>query len=193
MTRLTRPAAFFDYVRARAPLGPTLTRSEVAGCERILSACGEEDFPPSWAAYALATAYHETAGTLSPIREYGKGRGRRYGRPGRHNGQIAYGRGDVQLTWDYNYARADEELDLGGALVANYDLALDPEVSKRILARGMKEGWFTGKKLATYLPHVALPEQFKKARRIINGTDKASLIAGYAVTFQSGLIAGGWA
>lgn len=193
MSALHSPAAFFDHVRAHPPLGPILTRDEVAGCERILGACGEEDFPPSWAAYALATAYHETAGTLRPIREYGKGRGRRYGRPGRHKGQIAYGRGDVQLTWDYNYERADRELGLGGALIANYDLALDPEVSKRIMARGMKEGWFTGKRLGTYLPHIALREQFRAARRIINGTDKADRIAGYAVTFQSGLVAGGWA
>jgi len=35
--------------------------------------------------------------------------------------------------------------------------------------------------------------QFTHARRIINGTDKAVMIAGYAAKFQDALIAGGWA
>lgn len=146
----------------------------------------------SWAAYVLATAIHETAGQLRPLREYGKGAGRKYGVPGKHGGQIAYGRGDVQLTWDFNYEKADHELGLGGALIANYDLALDPEISAKILVRGMEEGWFTGKKLADYLQSPATPQQFTNARRIVNGTDKAELIAGYAVTMQAGLQAGGW-
>jgi len=189
---LADPAKFFAYVRARSPLGPTLSKEEVDGCERILAACAGERFPASWAAYVLATAVHETAGTLRPVREYGKGAGRSYGKPGRNGGQIAYGRGDVQLTWDQNYERADRELELGGRLIANYDLALEPAISARIIVRGMREGWFTGKGLRTYLPEVADAKQFENARRIVNGTDKAALIAGYAVTFQAALQAGGW-
>jgi hypothetical protein len=189
---LADPAGFFAYVRARPPLGPTLSQEEVDGCTRLLDACAAERFPVSWAAYVLATAVHETAGTLRPLREYGKGAGRPYGKPGRNGGQIAYGRGDVQLTWDENYERADRELDLGGRLVANYDLALEPAISARIIVRGMREGWFTGKGLRTYLPEVADASQFKNARRIVNGTDRAELIAGYAVTFQAALQAGGW-
>lgn len=189
---LADPAGFFAYVRARPPLGPTLSQGEVDGCTRILAACAAERFPASWAAYVLATAVHETAGTLRPLREYGKGAGRPYGKPGRNGGQIPYGRGDVQLTWDQNYERADRELDLGGRLIANYDLALEPAVSARIIVRGMREGWFTGKALRTYLPEIADAAQFKNARRIVNGTDKAELIAGYAVTFQDALQAGGW-
>lgn len=189
---LADPAGFFAYVRTRPPLGPTLSQEEVDGCTRILAACAAERFPASWAAYVLATAVHETAGTLRPLREYGKGAGRPYGKPGRNGGQIAYGRGDVQLTWDQNYERADRELDLGGRLVANYDLALEPAISARIIVRGMREGWFTDKALRTYLPVVADASQFKNARRIVNGTDRAELIAGYAVTFQAALQAGGW-
>lgn len=186
------PAKFFDHVRSRPPLGPTLSPEEVAGCERILDACVAAAFPASWAAYTLATAVHETAGTLRPIREYGKGAGRKYGVPGRNKGQVAYGRGDVQLTWDDNYERADRELGLNGALIANYDLALDPAVSAKIIVRGMEKGWFTGKGLADYLPKTATRANFIRARRIVNGTDKADLIAGYAETFQTALIAGGW-
>lgn len=189
---LSDPKAFFDYVRGRKPLGPKLTAQEVAGCERILAACAAERFPASWAAYVLATAYHETAGTLTPLREYGKGQGRAYGKPGRNGGQVPYGRGDVQLTWDENYERADRELGLSGALIANYDLALDPAISARILVRGMEHGWFTGKGLADFIPEEPGRPHFNHARRIVNGTDKAALIADYAMTFFEGLRAGGW-
>lgn len=189
---LAEPARFFEHLRARPPLGPTLSQGEVDGCERILAACAASGFPPAWAAYALATCVHETAGAMAPMREYGKGAGRVYGKPGRNGGQVAYGRGDVQLTWDENYERADRELGLNGALVADYDLALDPQISARILAAGMEGGWFTGKGLRLYLPEVARRDQFVAARKIVNGTDKAELIAGYAETFQNALLAGGW-
>lgn len=194
MSGLGNPAAFFDYVRARPPLGPTLTQDEVSGCERLLHACAEADLPLSWAADLLATSYHETAGTLRPIREYGKGRGKKYGRPGKHGGQVAYGRGDVQLTWDFNYEAMDEALGLGGALIANYDLALEPTISAAIAVEGMRRGIFTGRRFATYLAPegVASREQFRQSRRIINGMDRADLIAGYAVVFQAGLLVGGW-
>lgn len=187
---LRDPAQFFAVVRAAPPLGPTLTDAEVTGCERILTAC--HGLPVSWAAYILATAVHETAGQLRPIAEYGKGRGRDYGRPGRNRGQIAYGRGDVQLTWDANYERADRELGLNGRLIDNYELALDPVISSKILVAGMTGGWFTGKSLNDYLPAIATRAQFVFARRIVNGTDKADLIAGYAMTFQQALQAAGW-
>ena len=189
---LAEPARFFDHVRSRAPLGPALSPAEVAGCERILAACAAAGFPVAWAAYALATSVHETAGALAPVREYGKGAGRPYGKPGRNGGQVAYGRGDVQLTWDDNYERADRELGLNGALTADYDLALDPQVSARILVAGLEGGWFTGKGLRLFLPALARREQFVAARKCVNGTDKAELIAGYAETFQAALQAGGW-
>lgn len=190
--RVANGAAFFDVVRKAAPLGPSLSQSEVDGCTRILKACA--GLPLAWAAYILATDVHETAGQMRPIPEYGKGAGKAYGKPGRNAGQIAYGRGDVQLTWDDNYERADRELDLGGRLVANYELALDPEISAKVLVGGMTGGWFTGKSLADLLPsdRPATRAQFAGARPIVNGRDKADLIAGYAVTFQDALIAGGW-
>lgn len=189
---LSDPRAFFDYVRDRPPLGPELSQEEVAGCQRLLAACAAATFPPAWAAYVLATSYHETAGALRPIREYGKGAGKPYGKPGRNGGQLPYGRGDVQITWDQNYERADRELGLDGALIANYDLALDPAISARIIVRGLEQGWFTGKRLGDYLPARADIHQFANARRTVNALDKAVLIAGYAITFQDGILAGGW-
>lgn len=182
--------AFFDALRAGKPLGPTLTANEVDGCQAILAAC--HGWGAAWTAYALATAFHETAGTMQPIREYGRGKGRKYGVAGKH-GQVAYGRGYVQLTWDYNYAKADKELALAGKLTGNYDLALDHCIAGKIMARGMAGGWFTSHKLADFLSTSGpgTRAQFKEARRIINGVDKADLIAGYAVAIQSALIKGG--
>lgn len=146
----------------------------------------------AWLAYGLATAWHEAR--LRPIEEISKGKGRSYGKPGIHSGQIAYGRGLVQLTWDRNYARADAELGLNGALIGDYDRALRADTAVAILVRGMEEAWFTGKGLGDYLPDEhGTVDQFRAARRIINGTDRADLIAGYAKAFQAALVAGGWA
>jgi putative chitinase len=89
--------------------------------------------------------------------------------------QLYYGRGYVQLTWLSNYRAAGRKLGLD--LVGNPALALEPGPAAQILVRGMVEGWFTGKKLSAYFtPMAADPTN---ARRIINGTDKAALIAGY--------------
>jgi len=89
---------------------------------------------------------------------------------------------------------AAERQKLGVDLVINPDLALDRNIAASILRYGMREGWFTGKSFQTYLPAsgLATEAQFQAARRIINGTDKALLIAKYAVQFQAALKAGEW-
>jgi putative chitinase len=190
---LNAAAAFFAHMRGTRILGPDLTQSEVDGCVAILDACGAAGWGAGWTAYALATAYHETAGTMQPIKEYGRGKGRKYGTPGKH-GQIAYGRGYVQLTWDYNYEKADKKLGLGGALTRDYELALKQDIAAQIMTRGMEEGWFTGKRLGDFLPRdgTGKLENFIACRPIINGRDKDRLIAGYAVEFQKAVIAGEW-
>lgn len=184
LARMTGPfdaARFFSQVR----LGfGRLTESQVDGFNTVLKAVA--GWPISWQAYALATAWHETARTMQPIAEYGHGKGRKYGVPGRNGGQVAYGRGYVQLTWDDNYDRADGELGLNGALKADYSLAMRADIAAQILRRGMEAGWFTGKKMADYLPG-----DYLGARRIINGTDKAKEIAGHAVGFEKALREGG--
>ncbi len=190
---LRTPAAFFTALR---PLfGGSLTTSQVAGIEAKLLAFGDARAPLAWVAYGLATSWWETAHTMQPVREIGQGRGCAYGAPGCHGGQIAYGRGDVQLTWDHNYERADRELGLHGALIADYDLALRPDISARIMVEGMIEGWFTGRTLGDCLPTTGRAglAAFVKARAIINGSDHAAQIAAAAATFQDALVAGGWA
>lgn len=173
--------AFFREVRAKfCPL----SQSQVDGFNALLKAMAT--WPVQYVAYGLATAWHETASTMQPIEEYGKGRGKKYGAPGKH-GQIAYGRGYVQLTWDYNYEKADTELGLNGALTRDYRLALDSKIAADIMVRGMEEGWFTGKSLASYPIG-----DYVNDRRIINGTDKADKIAGEARALERALTLGGW-
>lgn len=168
---------FFSYVRqALFPTG--MKQSQVDGINMILDN-KPDDISTRDLAYVLATAYHETARTMQPIKEYGKGKGKVYGKVDPITGHAYYGRGLAQLTWLKNYQKAGEEL--GVDLVNNPDLALDPFIAVRILFQGMIEGWFTGKRLANY------PGDWKNARRIINGTDRAALIAGYAQHFYNAL------
>jgi putative chitinase len=186
---------FYASVRAGI-LGPKLEDNEVQGCEAILAAM--EGASIAHCAYALATAYHETARTMQPVREAywlsedWRRRNLRY--------WPWYGRGYVQLTWQSNYARADREataagLIKAGELLANADLAMRMDLAAFIMRAGMDEGWFSaGNTLDKHLPTPlgTLP-QFTTARRIINGTDKAGSIAAYAIEFQNALVDGGWA
>ena len=98
-----------------------------------------------------------------------------------------YGRGYSQTTWEVNYKRADDALGLGGKLLKNPDLMLTAEVAAPTMVRGMEEGWFTGRKLSDFAPR-----DYKGMRKIINGTDKDTLIAEYAVKFEVALYAGVW-
>jgi hypothetical protein len=137
------------YFEAVRPLfGGSLSQEQVDGQNFLLDAWEEE--PQSsdlrHLSYPLATTRHETAGTMLPVEEYGKGAGKPYGVPDPETGQTYYGRGYPQLTWRDNYARATRELDLAGAddLEWHAERALDPTISAHILYIGMTEGWFRG-------------------------------------------------
>lgn len=193
--------AFYRAVRLR--LGP-LKQSQVDGIETLLEAIDGE--PLSYQAYMLATAWHETAQSMRPVKEYGGeayftrmydvagDRPRTciaYGNTCAGDGPKYCGRGYVQLTWKLNYQRATDEL--GHDFVGNPDLAMDAKHAAAIMVRGMKEGWFSGKKLSDYLPAagVATKAQYINARRIINGTDRADLVEDYAQVFERALRDGG--
>ena len=91
------------------------------------------------------------------------------------------------LTGRANYARA--------GIVDDPDRALDPGVAAAVLEQGLREGWFTGRRLMDVLPlgGPATRAQFTAARRVVNGQDCAGLIADYALRFQDALLAGGCA
>ncbi|MCW0235292.1 MAG: hypothetical protein OJJ21_16960 [Ferrovibrio sp.] len=180
---------FFDRVRV-SPFGGSLSQAQVNGLTTLIDAAGKYGVKDvRHLAYALATTFHETARTMQPIAEYGRGKGKKYGVKGKY-GQVAYGRGYVQLTWDENYERADKELGLGGSLLKNFDLALRPDIAAAIMFKGMAEGWFTGRKLVHYFS--AQSDDPVNARRIINGTDKARTISDYHAVFLAALMAAGW-
>lgn len=175
--------AFFDVMRAEFG---SLSQEQVDGTEALLDAAEEYSLPMNQLAYILSTSWHETAATMMPIEEYGKGEGHDYGEPcPEYNNQVAYGRGYVQLTWAENYEKADKECALAGALLEDFDLALDPQVASQIIFRGMQEGWFTGKKLGDYVNDTVT--DYYNARRVVNGTDKADMLAGYAESFEQAL------
>lgn len=132
-------------------------------------------------AYILATIFHETGQKMTPVIEIGKGIGKPYGKM--INGKAYYGRGDVQITWFDNYKRVGVSINQN--LVVNPELALVPSISCEIAMKGMVLGWFTGKKLSDYINDSKT--DFVNARRIINGTDRAVLIAGYAEKFLKAL------
>jgi putative chitinase len=148
-----------------------------------------------WAAYLLATVKHECANRWQPIEEVGKGAGKPYGKPvtvvgadGQEYVNVYYGRGYVQLTWRDNYETMSQALSLDDDLLIHPKRALDPEISYRILSYGMRHGAFTGKKLSDYIHDTTC--DYRNARRIVNGLDRANLIQGYAEHFETMLQVG---
>lgn len=135
-------------------------------------------------AYLLATVGHETAWSFAPIKEFRAKDGRIKEVQDRYWNTGFYGRGFIQLTWKRNYEAFSKIL--GVNLVSNPDLLLRPEISYRITAYGMQKGVFTGVKLGDHV------NEFKKdyvnARRVVNGTDRAQLIATYASNIEKILI-----
>ena len=149
----------------------------------IIDTCKKYGLLRNQAAYVLATAWHETAHTMKPVREYG---GEEYLKKKKYYPYV--GMGYVQLTWKANYIRASDELDVD--FVKNPKLLLKAQYAAPILVIGSRDGWFTTKRLADYM--TLYKSDFVGARRIINGTDKASLIAGYARTYDTLLKAEGY-
>ncbi len=100
------------------------------------------------------------------------------------------GHGLVQLTGKDNFARMGRLV--GVDLVRHPERALEPEIAALALIVGVRDGIYTGKRAADYLPDddLATREQFRQARRIINGMFEADKYAGYAIGFQTALVAG---
>ncbi|MBT9386341.1 peptidoglycan-binding protein [Pseudooceanicola sp. CBS1P-1] len=144
-------------------------------------ACG---CTPAQTAYILATAAWETAAHLEPVREacwLSAARAEAYRKSKDY--YPWYGRGLVQLTWDYNYAGAGEKL--GQDFTSDPDTVLAPEAAVQILVRGAMEGWFTGHALPEYVS--ATRCDFEGARRVINGSDRAADIAALATEYLAAL------
>jgi putative chitinase len=178
---MTNRAIFFDQVR-KLPFPGAISQTQVGGCNAILDEAERREFDFRWTAYCLATAYHETAHTMLPIAEYGRGKGKAYGEL--INGKVYYGRGYVQLTWIKNYEKMGALLKVD--LVGNPELAMDPKIAAQVMFEGMIRGSFTGKRLSDFFNEAIT--DFSNARKIINGLDRAEQIASYARQFHGALI-----
>ena len=191
---------FFDGYRVR--FGP-LTDDLVEGLEFLLGQIEQDNrFPGTETnrrelAYCLATFKWETAHTMKPIDERGGNNyfnkrygpqtsvGKMLGNTKAGDGALFHGRGYVQLTGRRNYAKAKQLT--GVDLIADPDRAKDPEVAYQIAIQGMKDGWFTGKKLSQFIKDGQSPN-YEDARTIINGHDKAANIADIARRFNEVLV-----
>lgn len=141
-----------------------------------------------WLAYILATVYHETGRSFEPIEEVGQGVRKPYGRKIKQNlktytspDKIYYGRGLVQLTWYDNYEKFGKLLKLD--LLNEPELALNMNTAIIILFKGMTQGLFTGVNLSRYFNDER--EDWVSARKIINGNDRADLVALYGKRFYN--------
>jgi hypothetical protein len=156
-----------------------------------------------YVAYMLATARLEsyeflTATFFGPVREelsydaaemkYGSGpgasnpkRAKALGNTKVGDGHKYRGRGLVQITWQANYAKFCEVAEID--LLAEPDAALEWRRAVLIMVEGMIRGTFTGKSLPHYINNAGV--DYVAARRIINGTDKDTVIAEYATKFES--------
>lgn len=184
---------FFDAVRKKFG---SLTQNQVNGLKTLFSATG--GMPLRHRAYIIATAWHETGPKSDPLhmtprtekgsKDYfdkynaGTAIGARLGNTLPGDGYKFRGRGYVQITGRRNYFKAGEAL--GVDLLASPDAALEPGNAARIIVNGMATGMFTGKKLADYT-------SYRDMRRIVNGLDRADMIAGYAETFEAAIAATG--
>lgn len=170
--------ASFDYLRS--VLG-SLSQSQVDGLNFLVSKMKQAGFTYPEAAYALTTVHIECAGTFQPTKERGS---EAYLKSKKYYPFIGYGY--VQITWEENYRKVGKLI--GVDLIKHPEKALEPEIAAKILTGGMLNGWFTGvgfrrkRPVSRYNLH-----QYTQARNIINGTDRATEIAQFAMIFEKAL------
>lgn len=159
-------------------------------------------------AYMLATVKLETGHTFNPVEEanwlswkvrkkyfedmydpvLGKNEARKnkaieIGNTFLGDGVKYYGRGYVQITGKTNYQKMKDKFNID--FVNDVTKVTEHEWAMKILIYGSEEGIFTGKKLSNYISDSK--KDYTNARRVINGIDKASTIAGYAEKIEKGI------
>ena len=187
MTKINRKT-FFAAIKGMFPggYGGRVGAERIAGLDILIDEWeARPEVEIDGFAYILATTMWETSFTVQPVMEYG---GEVYLKSKKYWPHV--GRGYVQLTWLRNYELASTKL--GVDFVAHPEKAMEPEYAVKILFDGMIEGWFTGKKLSTYLDGKEETEaedlkEYEGARRIVNGVDRKREIAKLAIKIDRAL------
>jgi hypothetical protein len=195
----------FFYDQLREKLYPNgLHQSQVDGHNAVLDAweAGQADSDDRWLAYMLGTAYHEAAKTMQPVRETLASSDEQaaarlenawesghlpwvstpYWRPDA-DGKYWFGRGLVQITHESNYQKLGDLI--GEDLVTDPNRALDMDVAIKVMFTGMAVGAFTGRKLSEFFSGDTA--DWEDARRIINGTESAALVADNALSYYAAI------
>lgn len=176
---------FFDELRVG---GLNLTTQNVFGFNKLLAYADNNKTKATALPYVLATAWWETAQTMTPVREaywmseQWRKRHLRY--------WPWYGRGLIQTTWEKNYRTMSKYV--GVDLIDDPDALLRWEVALPALFLGMEKGLYTGKDLDDFIDNVDESDEedlreFIRARAIVNGTDKAKTIGGIALICERAL------
>ena len=147
-----------------------LSSEQISNARAIVTECEQYTTNVNQLAYILSTAIGESG--LRPIKEMRDRAGTAlYAIQNKYWHSGYYGRGYVQITWDYNYKKFGTQT--GVDLLRNPDLALRPDIAGKIICYGMAKGAFTGKGLSNYFSSTTA--DWTNARRIVNGVDKASI------------------
>jgi putative chitinase len=102
------------------------------------------------------------------------------GSPDSGDGWRYRGRGFVQLTGKDNYKKVADLAKID--LVRFPEKAKEPVIAVQALFEGMLHGFYTGKKLHDFFP-AGRPPDWKNARKIINGLNRATEFGRYGVAF----------
>jgi Putative peptidoglycan binding domain len=189
----TVPAGFpsVDTILSEAKVPASLHRRARLTIPVILNECvasGVSD--RAQIAYILATAEHESLlGELmveladglayDPVSELAT----ELGNDTAGDGPFYKGRGFVQITGRRNYTDWTNRLDID--LVNHPEKATLPNVAAKVLVRGMKDGTFTSFRLGEFIAGTSI--DFVKARRIVNGDNRADHIAEIASFYHKAL------
>ena len=206
---------FYDNFPSGKLFGKKMSPSRQQGFDAIFDAWEQmaPDGNLDWLAYGLATAWHETGGTMQPVREgfkatdaeacdhvtaYCKKAGVANYAAREPNGKSYYGRGYVQLTHADNYKKCGQRLGFGSTLHDDPDKVMEPKVAAQIMLDGMIHGVFRPKfgKVADYFNGAG--RRWVDARDLINGDKKkvpnwtggkslGALIGGYGQAFRGAL------
>lgn len=183
-------ARFYDFVRPHMP-SDQITSVQFGHLQAVVDGLETRAVNANQAAYILATAHHETD-HWRVLEEYASGRAYEWrkdlGNTQSGDGARFKGRGFVMITGRRNYT--DWSKRAGVDFVSNPSLVSEPEYAVRILIDGMSLGTFTGKSLGEYVNENK--SDFYNARRVVNGTDRATLIAGYANNYLNALHKSGY-